>query len=63
MDMINDFRVGTDRLDLIGYSTGSIAKALATQMSNGHGGSMLLLSDGTRVDFSGLAHLTSSIFT
>jgi subtilisin family serine protease len=63
MDMINDFRVGTDRLDLIGYSTGSIAKALATQMSNGHGGSMLLLSDGTRVDFSGVAHLTSSIFT
>jgi subtilisin family serine protease len=63
MDMINDFRVGTDQLDLIGYNASSITKALATQMSNGHGGSMLLLSDGTRVDFSGLAHLTSSIFT
>jgi subtilisin family serine protease len=63
MDMINDFRVGTDQLDLVGYSASSIATALATQMSNGHGGSMLLLSDGTRVDFSGLAHLTSSIFT
>ena len=63
MDMINDFRVGTDRLDLVGYSASSITKALATQISNGHGGSMLLLSDGTRVDFSGLAHLTSSIFT
>ncbi len=63
LDMIKDFRVGTDDLDLVGYSTSSISKALATQMSDGHGGSMLLLSDGTRVDFSGLAHLTSSIFT
>jgi subtilisin family serine protease len=63
LDMINDFRVGTDQLDLVGYSPTSISKALATQMSNGHGGSMLLLSDGTRVDFSGLAHLASSIFT
>jgi subtilisin family serine protease len=62
MDMINHFRVGTDRLDLVGYSASSITKALATQMSNGHGGSMLVLSDGTRVDFSGLAHLSSSIF-
>ena len=63
LDMIKDFRVGTDDLDLVGYSVSNINKALATQMSDGHGGSMLLLSDGTRVDFSGLAHLTSSIFT
>ncbi len=62
MDMINDFRVGTDDLDLVGYSASSITKALAKQMSDGHGGSMLLLSDGTRVDLAGLSHATSSIF-
>jgi Ca2+-binding RTX toxin-like protein len=63
LDVINNFRVGIDALDLVGYSASSIGNTIASQISDGRGGSLLLLSDGTRVDLIGLPHVTSGIFT
>ncbi len=62
LDQINNFRVGVDDIDLIGYSPSALGKAVGSQVSDGHSGSLLSLSDGTRLDLVGIAHVTSSSF-
>jgi len=63
LDMINNFRTGVDELDLVGYSRSTASNAISSQMSDGHGGTLLFLPDGTRLDLVGIAHATSSVFT
>lgn len=63
LDVINNFRVGTDELSLSGYSSTTAANAIAMQVSDGHGGSLLFLPDGTRIDLVGIAHATGTVFT
>jgi subtilisin-like proprotein convertase family protein len=63
LDMINNFRVGVDQLDLVRYSASTASNAISSQMSDGHGGTLLFLPDGTRLDLVGIAHATSSVFT
>jgi Ca2+-binding RTX toxin-like protein len=63
LDVIDNFRLGTDELALSGYSGTTATNAIATQTSDGHGGSILFLSDGTRVDLAGITHATSAVFT
>lgn len=63
LDVINNFRVGTDQLSLVGYSPSVASNAINTQVSDGHGGSLLFLPDGTRIDLVGIAHATSAVFT
>jgi Ca2+-binding RTX toxin-like protein len=63
LDLINNFRTGVDELDLVGYSASTASNAISSQMSDGHGGTLLFLPDGTRLDLVGIAHATSSVFT
>jgi hypothetical protein len=63
LDVINNFRVGIDDLDLVGYSGSTVGNIISSQMSDGHGGTLLFLPDSTRVDLIGLAQVTSRIFT
>ncbi len=61
-DAIDNFRVGTDALQLIGYGAGEAEAVLSTQTSDGSGGSLLRLDDGTRIDLVGIAHVSASAF-
>jgi subtilisin family serine protease len=63
LDVIDNFRVGTDQLILSGFSPAAAANVIAGQVSDGSGGSLLFLPDGTRIDLAGLAHATSAVFT
>ena len=62
VDTIDGFRTGTDALHLIGYASGAAGAALAAQTTDGSGGSLLQLSDGTRIDLVGIAHATAGVF-
>ena len=62
MDTIEGFRLGTDALHLIGYASGAADAALSAQTSDGSGGSLLQLSDNTRIDLVGIAHATAGVF-
>lgn len=62
LDVINNFRVGIDRLNLSGFSTTAASRAILTQISDGAGGSLLFLPDGTRIDLVGIPHATSAVF-
>jgi subtilisin family serine protease len=63
LDVIQGFRIGTDHLDLLGYASNAATMALQTQTSDGTSGTLLSLSDGTRLDIAGISHLTQSAFT
>lgn len=63
LDVINNFRVGTDELSLTGFNANAASNAIVNQVSDGHGGSLLFLPDGTRVDLVGIAHATSAVFS
>jgi len=63
LDLVNNFRVGTDELALIGYSASSATNAINAQMSDGRGGTVLFLADGTRIDLVGITHATGAVFT
>jgi subtilisin-like proprotein convertase family protein len=62
LDTIEGFRIGTDALHLIGYANGAANAALSVQTSDGSGGSLLQLADGTRIDLVGIAHATAGMF-
>jgi subtilisin-like proprotein convertase family protein len=62
LDVVNGFRLGTDGLSLTGFAVNQPAIAIATQAADGHGGSLLRLADNTRVDLSGIAHVTQTAF-
>jgi subtilisin family serine protease len=62
LDLINNFRVGIDDLNLVGYSASTASSAIASQKLDAKGGTLLSLSDGTRIDLAGLVHVTSSVF-
>jgi len=61
-DTIQGFRLGTDRLNLVGYSANAAATALSQAASDGRGGTLFTFADSTRVDLLGIAHPTSGIF-
>ncbi|HEX3404880.1 MAG TPA: hypothetical protein VHT74_31595 [Acetobacteraceae bacterium] len=61
-DTISGFRLGTDSLDFAGYASAVSAMAQVTQEWDGHGGSLLALSDGTRIDLAGIGQVTSGAF-
>jgi len=63
LDLINNFRVGTDELDLVGFSASSASSAIGSQMLDGKGGTVLFLTDGTRLDLVGIAHASGAVFT
>ena len=62
VDIIKDFTPGADHLHLGGYAASEVAGALSRQTSDGHGGTMLALTDGTKVDLVGIVNLTQSAF-
>jgi subtilisin-like proprotein convertase family protein len=59
---ITGFQAATDTLHLAGYADGQAASAVAGQSSDGRNGTMITLSDGTRIDFLGVAHVSASVF-
>jgi hypothetical protein len=59
---ISGFRPGTDGLRLAGYGAGASAAAVQGQTSDGGGGSLLSLGDGTRIDLAGIPQVTQSAF-
>jgi hypothetical protein len=62
LDVITGFTAGLDTVHLSGYAAGTAAMAIATQVSDSAGGSMLSLADGTRIDFAGIGHVSHSVF-
>ena len=62
LDVVNNFRVGTDKLSLSGFAGNAPSNAIAMQTSDGRGGSLLFLPDGTRIDLVGITHATSAVF-
>jgi subtilisin-like proprotein convertase family protein len=62
LDVITGFSAGLDTVHLSGYAAGTAAMAIATQVSDSAGGSMLSLADGTRIDFAGIGHVSHSVF-
>ena len=62
LDTISGFRLGTDGLHLAGYGSTEAVMALLAQTSDSHGGSLLALSDGTRIDLAGIGQVTASAF-
>jgi hypothetical protein len=63
LDMISGFRSGVDEIDLVGFSGNTASNAINSQISDSHGGSLIFLPDGTRLDMVGLASVTSHIFS
>lgn len=63
LDILGDFRAGIDKIDLMGYKANAAKNAIDSQMSDGRGGTSMLLSDGAaRFDMVGLTHVTNNIF-
>jgi subtilisin family serine protease len=62
LDLINNFRVGVDDINLIGYGANAGNSAIASERSDAKGGTLLSLSDGTRIDLAGLVHVTNAVF-
>jgi hypothetical protein len=58
---ISGFAVGYDEVEIIGYETNAAYTAQQGATSDGRGGMLVQLSDGTRIDFVGLATIPSSI--
>lgn len=59
---VTGFRIATDFLHLVGFATTEVAAAVATETSDGHGGSMLRFSDNTRLDLVGVSSVSRSVF-
>ncbi len=62
LDTIAGFRMGVDDLHLVGYAANQASAAVTAQTSDGYGGSLLQLADGTRIDLFGIAHATTGMF-
>lgn len=62
LETLSNYTASVDTVDLVGYAPGAAATAIATQTSDGHGGSLLHLADGTRIDVAGVAHASQSLF-
>ena len=62
LDVITGFRPGTDSIDLVGYASNAAASAIGSERSDSNGGTLLTLSDGTRIDLVGVAHPSQSVF-
>jgi subtilisin-like proprotein convertase family protein len=62
LDVISGFQAGLDTVHLVGYGAGAGAAAVAAETSDGHAGTLLSLADGTRIDFSGIGHVSQSVF-
>ena len=61
-ETLSNYTAAVDTVDLVGYAPGAAAAAIATQTSDGHGGSLLHLADGTRIDVVGVAHAGQGLF-
>lgn len=62
LDVLSGFVATLDTVHLIGYAPGAAAAAILTETSDGHGGALLHLADGTRIDFPGIGHVSQSVF-
>lgn len=62
LDLISGFRPGRDVLHLVGYAAPTAAASVQGQQSDGKGGSILALSDGTRINMLGIDHIAASVF-
>ena len=62
LDTISGFRIGTDFLRLIGFASSMAAAAVASQTPDGFGGTMVRLSDNTRLDLLGLSAVGKTAF-
>jgi subtilisin-like proprotein convertase family protein len=62
LETVSGFRASIDGLHLVGYGSSEQASAIATQASDGRGGSLLAFSDGTRVDLMGIAAANQTMF-
>ncbi len=62
IDTISGFRVGIDSFQLVGFGANTVSTALATQASDGKGGTWLTLSTNYRVDLLGIGKVTSNFF-
>jgi len=63
LDRIANLRLGVDDIELVGYSPNSNSSAIGTQVSDGHGGTLLALPDSTRIELIGVSHATMWIFS
>ncbi len=61
VDMISNFKIGTDLVQLSGYGAGEVQNDLA-HASVGGGSTLLTLSDGTKLNFLGVTNLTAHSF-
>ena len=61
-DTISGFRLGLDDLSLSGFGSDEIANALSSQSADGMGGTLLMLSDTTRLDLLGIAAIDRNAF-
>ena len=59
--MISGFKVGTDHLGLSGFGTGEASHAVATAQSAA-GGTVLTLSDNTRITLVGFGGVDGRVF-
>ena len=62
LDTISGFRIGTDFLRLIGFASSMAAAAVASETPDGFGGTMVRLSDNTRLDLLGLSAVGKTAF-
>jgi subtilisin-like proprotein convertase family protein len=58
---ISGFAIGYDEVEILGYGSNAPYTAQHGATSDGHGGMLVQLSDGTRIDFVGMAAIPSSI--
>ncbi len=62
LNVVTGFNAGLDTVHLVSYSAGAAAAAFTAQTSDSHGGTLMSLADGSRIDFLGVAHVNQSVF-
>ena len=62
LDTVSGFQFGLDDLHLVGFASFATTMAINADKSDGHGGTLLTLSDNTRIDLLGVAKVTSLMF-
>jgi len=61
-DTVAGFRIGTDDLHLLGFSSSAVNAAVGGERSDGRGGALLTFADNTRIDLLGVSRVTSAAF-
>jgi subtilisin family serine protease len=63
MAVVSGFRLGLDTLFLSGFPAAAATAAIASQGTDGTGGTMLQVQNGTRIDLLGIGHVSQSVFS